>query len=91
MTIFPIAAVSRADSRDGEAFGRWRFDAEEVYIASVGGASTVTMAFEFLVPTGYEPIGLTVKNARVVLGEDPAGDPRAFAWVDLRFAAFTSG
>lgn len=91
MTIFPIAAVSRADSRDGEAFGRWRYDAEEVYIASVGGASTVTMAFEFLLPTGYEPIGLTVKNARVDLREKPAGEPRAFPSVARRDAAITSG
>ncbi|MFI4898756.1 MAG: hypothetical protein ACIARR_13145, partial [Phycisphaerales bacterium JB059] len=55
------------------------------------GASTVTMAFEFLVPSGYEPIGLTVKNARVDLRDDPAGDPRAFASVDRRDAAITSG
>jgi len=66
VTIHPIATIS--ESRDGPD-GRWRFDSNDVFINSVGGKTTVTMGFEFIVPTGYTPIGLTVKGVRVVLDE----------------------
>lgn len=90
-TVYPVAAISQAQASDGDLFGRWRYDAEDVYIASVGGASAVKMAFEFLVPSGYQPIGLSVKNARINLGDAGAGDPTSYASTSRRDAAITSG
>ncbi len=91
-TIFPIASVSQAQASDGDLFGRWRYDAEDVFIASVGGASSVKMAFEFIVPTGYTPIAISVKNARLSLDDEaPAAKPTAYANASRRDAAITSG
>jgi hypothetical protein len=64
-TIFPLAAISESNT-PGE-FGRWRFDAESVFISSTGGKSRVPMAFEFAV---------FVKNVRV--GIDSISDPVEF-------------
>lgn len=64
MGIQPMAMISQA-SGDKPALGRWRFDASETYIASVGGASDAMMAFEFLVPKGSTPLALYVKGMRV--------------------------
>lgn len=65
-TIFPVAVISQAQS-EKVGFARFRFDAPETYISSIGGASETRMGFEFPVPPGYEPIALYVKNARVAL------------------------
>ena len=89
--IYPIAAISQAQARDGDLFGRWRYDAEDVYIASVGGASAVKMAFEFLVPSGYEPIGLSVKNARIELDDLPSIETSSYDSTSQRDAAINSG
>jgi uncharacterized membrane protein required for colicin V production len=62
-TIFPSAVIS--ESSEPGQFGRWRFDANEVYISSTGGKSKVPMAFEYIVPTGSSPVALFVKNIRV--------------------------
>ena len=63
MSAFPIAVIS--ESSNADQFGRWRFDANDVFITSVGGKSRSLMAFEYVVPTGYTPIALYVKNIRV--------------------------
>jgi len=63
---FPLAAVSQASAGEN-VYGRWRYNSDGVHIASVGGASTATMAFEFMLRPGDEPIGLFVKNVRVNL------------------------
>jgi len=68
-TIFPIAVISES-SEPGE-FGRWRFDAEGVYITSTGGKSKVSMGFEFAVPQGHTPVALFVKNIRIKADEFP--------------------
>lgn len=62
-TIFPIAAISEGADADGR-IGRWKFDANDVFISSVGGQSQSTIGFEFIVPEGFEPIGLSVRQAR---------------------------
>jgi hypothetical protein len=67
-TIFPSAVISQADSAS-PAMGRWRYDAERIFIASVGGGSDAVMAFEFAIPVGYKPKYLYVKNIRVELTE----------------------
>lgn len=66
-TIFPSAVIS--ESSEPGQFGRWRFDANDVYISSTGGKSKVPMAFEYLVPTGSTPVALFVKNIRVSTDE----------------------
>ncbi len=68
--IFPMAVVSQADSTS-PAMGRWRYDAERIFIASVGGASDAVMGFEFPIPTGFKPKYLYVKNIRVDLPAEP--------------------
>jgi len=92
IAVYPVAVISQARAEDGDLFGRWRFDAEEVFIASVGGASVVRMAFEYVVPTGYEPIALRVKNNRLELDDAPqAAKPKAYATVQQRDRAIESG
>jgi len=59
----PVAMVTQ--SRDGSSNGRFRFDAKEVFLASVGAASTATMSFEFPLKPGETAKHLLVKNIRV--------------------------
>jgi hypothetical protein len=85
----PVAMISQAEAGEADVYGRWRFDAEEVFIASVGGASRVNMAFEFVVPEGYTPEAFMIKNTRVMLdGDEP---DQTFASASSRFAAVNSG
>ncbi|MEC9373407.1 MAG: CvpA family protein [Planctomycetota bacterium] len=67
----PFAVVSQADG-SGAAAARFRFADPAPAIASPSAASQVTMAFEFLLPPGAEPVDLLVKNARARLGGVPA-------------------
>lgn len=66
-TIFPAAVISES-STPGE-YGRWRFDANDVYISSTGGKSKVPMGFEFVVPASASPVAVFVKNNRVEVDE----------------------
>lgn len=68
-TVFPAAVISESQT-PGE-FGRWRFDADGVFITSTGGKSKVPMGFEFVVPQGHTPVSLFVKNVRVPNAELP--------------------
>ena len=86
--VFPVAMISQASSGE-TVYGRWRFDAEGVQLASVGGASTVSAALEFLVPAGAEPIGLFIKGVRVEL--DGSATPTAYASAQDRDANVTDG
>lgn len=85
---FPVALVSQAEASEADLFGRWRFDGAETYIASVGGATTVDMGFEFVVPQGYDPLALYMKNTRVMVGDI---EPRRFPSPAARDAAVASG
>lgn len=87
--VFPVAMISQAESSD-DRLGRWRFDSDELLLASVGGASTVDLALEFVVPAGAEPIGLFVKGVRVELGED-APKPVRYADAADRYTVVESG
>jgi len=62
--LHPITVISRT-AGDTLQLGRFRFDAPEVFVSSVGGASEVKMAFEFVVPPEAEPVELLVKNVRI--------------------------
>jgi len=66
----PIALVTQAKS-DRVSYGRFRFDADEAFLASVGAASNATMAFEFPVPPRATPTFVLVKNIRVPVDRYP--------------------
>ncbi len=83
----PFAAVSRA-AGDLLIAGRWRFDAPDVFVPSVGGASEAVMAFEFAVPPGATVTDLLVKNVRRGIDGMPAA--QEFASPADRDAAVTS-
>ncbi|MCC6971120.1 MAG: hypothetical protein IT434_12975 [Phycisphaerales bacterium] len=59
----PIAVVTQAESSKTN-FARFRYNARDLHLASVGAASKTVMAFEFLVPKDFKPVGLFVKNIR---------------------------
>jgi len=62
--IFPNAIVSKAEA--GKiAIARFRYDAKDTFLASLGGDSESNWAFEFLVPPDQTPIGIVVKGTRV--------------------------
>jgi hypothetical protein len=85
----PVALISQARSDNATLFGRWKFDGDEVFIASVGGAAIANMAFEFVVPAGATPRAISIRNTRVLLDDAPA--PTAFPTPASRFAAVSSG
>ncbi len=87
MTAFPIAAIS--ESSEADMFGRWRFDANDIFITSVGGKSRVLMSFEYVIPTGYTPIAMYVKNVRVSTSSLP--DPVEYANITERDRVILSG
>ncbi len=62
----PVAMVSQANQTkpDKVDYARWKFESSDAFIASVGGGEDPIMAFEFLVPRGYEAIGLAVRGVR---------------------------
>ena len=67
----PIAMISQAKG-DSVAFGRWRFDAKDVLLGSVGSANDPIMLFEFVVPKyaagdELQPVALYVKGVRLDL------------------------
>jgi hypothetical protein len=65
-------AVDNLQPGEEPAYARFRFDGNDVFFSSVGGASQTLMTFEFAVPSGYRPIGLYIKGSR---WEVPAGAP----------------
>jgi len=68
--LYPVAVISQVDAAN-KGYARWRFNAK-LFIWSAGGASQTVMAFEFAVPRGFDPIGLSVKNTRVRVTAQPA-------------------
>ncbi|TVQ31392.1 MAG: hypothetical protein EA376_09800 [Phycisphaeraceae bacterium] len=73
VTMHPIAVVSRA-AGDALAAGRFRFDAPNIFVPSVGGATEAIMAFEFVVPPDVEPLDIRVKNIRRAVSALPAAE-----------------
>ncbi len=58
-------AVITQTAGDALQYGRFRFDGQGVFVASVGGASQTTMGFEFPIPAGATVTDVLVKNVRV--------------------------
>lgn len=76
-TVYPIAAIGQAEAST-PTVARFRFDARDVYLASVGGSSEAIFAFEFIVPPGLDPVALTVKGIRQQIVDHPTlGKPMA--------------
>lgn len=86
-TLFPIALISQADSTSND-LGRWRFSSKDQFVSSVGGASQATFAFEFLVPGGYTPKHLYVRNVRTDISGAPSGQ---FSSTNQRDRSISSG
>lgn len=62
-TLYPIAVATRA-AADQVMFARFRLDSQ-IYIAAAGAGADTKMAFEFVIPPGFEALALYVKNARI--------------------------
>ncbi len=90
MAMHPVAVICQGQASD-VAFGRFRFDQRDIFVGSVGGASEVRMGFDFVVPQGYNPILLYVKNARLDLEAEGAPQPTKFASAGARDGAVRSG
>lgn len=88
IAVHPFAMISQAEGNRPD-LGRWRFDRPEIYIASPGGAAEPVMAFEFIVPRGYEPVAIDVKGLRRTVDEIQA--PKAMASTAERDAAIRTG
>ncbi|MEQ9095312.1 MAG: CvpA family protein [Phycisphaerales bacterium] len=66
----PSAVISQADAEE-PTLARFRFDADETFIASVGGGAKAIMAFDFALPRGYRPIAIYIRGARQQLEKQP--------------------
>ncbi len=88
MPLHPIAVVSRTDNPAKKNYARFRFDARELYIPSVGGDANTTMAFEFVVPRGYRPAAIYLKSTRYDI---PGGKAEVYDSPASRDAAVKSG
>jgi hypothetical protein len=73
VSLHPIAVLTRVADPSRIAYARFRFDSDQMFIASVGGESDAMMAFEFAVPSGYRPIALYVKGVRQPLHDRSPG------------------
>ncbi len=108
IVVHPIAVTSQADPSVVAAnqnqgsntttapvlpvWGRWRYDAADIFIASVGGGSEALFGFEFLVPPGYKPMALYVKGVRTRLDEGALANPKhTFASASARDAFLLGG
>lgn len=66
----PSAVITQADAQE-PTLARFRFDADESFIASVGGGAKAIMAFEFALPRTYRPIAIYIRGARIELDKEP--------------------
>jgi hypothetical protein len=72
----PIAVIAAADAKDGGLY-RFRFDAADIHIASVGGGANAEFVYEFILPPNAVPQSMIVKNTRIDLGQLRDGQPIA--------------
>jgi hypothetical protein len=86
--IQPISCIAPPDAGSTSHY-RFRFDANEVFIATKGGASETSFVFEFIVPPGHKPLSLIVKNNRLDVTPESGLKSASFASVQARDAAIT--
>lgn len=75
-TLHPVAVVTNMGIEGlppdtPAASARFRYNGNDVFFASVGGAADAGMWFEFAIPSGFRPIGLYIKNVRWEVPEAP--------------------
>lgn len=87
--VFPIA-VSSQSTPELPAIARWRYDAKDVFIASIGGGSDALFAFEFPCPPGFSPKAIYVKGIRAMLNTS-GKQPDNYATASDRDRAIASG
>lgn len=66
----PSAVISQAEAEE-KTLARFRFDADESFIASVGGGAKAVMAFDFALPRTYRPIAIYIRGVRKELSKEP--------------------
>ncbi|MBN8644406.1 MAG: hypothetical protein J0L61_04095 [Planctomycetes bacterium] len=62
VAVHPAAIVARPEA--GQGMYRFRMDAPDIFIGSVGGGSNAVFAVEFVVPKGATPTDLYIKGTR---------------------------
>jgi hypothetical protein len=87
MTAFPFAVVARAQA-DKTEYVRFRYDSQNIHMASVGADAQPRFGFEFMVPPEFEPIAVYVKNIRQTFAADVK--KRDFAGASSRDSAVGS-
>ncbi len=85
----PFSIVATPEAGSGRMH-RFPINANELFIPSVGGASTSYFSFEFLVPQGAEVSDLVIKNYRVPASELPDAGVR-YASAAQRDEAIATG
>ncbi|MDX2114469.1 MAG: hypothetical protein SFZ24_02445 [Planctomycetota bacterium] len=88
--VSPIAVIAPPEAA-AESLYRFRFDAKESFIASQGGGAEAVFAFEFIVPEGYTPAALFVKNTRADLTSGSSLASASYDTFRLRDRAIQSG
>lgn len=91
VALHPIAVVTNVDDPTKKAFAHFRYNADNTYTASVGGAADAVMAFEFPVPARYKPLALYIKGVRVDLTERFDKPTATFSDPSQRDEAIRSG
>lgn len=84
MTLYPVALLSQADIPLQELgrvpippiYARFRFDNRDLFLASVGGGSESKFGMEFVVPPGYTPKALFVRNIRHAVDQPATAKPK---------------
>ncbi|MEO1007207.1 MAG: hypothetical protein AAFX79_01415 [Planctomycetota bacterium] len=69
----PSAVISQAEG-DDPSLVRFRYDSDELFIASVGGSGEPVMVFEFAVEPGFHPIAIYFRGARQQLSGEPGAE-----------------
>jgi hypothetical protein len=87
--IHPAAIVARPEA--GAGMYRFRMDAPDIFIPSVGGGSSAVFAPEFIVPKGATPADLIVKGTRYELSALDASKAVAYASTNGRDDAIRNG
>lgn len=88
--IHPVAVVAQSEAGKNTLF-RFRFDAAEAFISSVGGGSDSLFAFEFIVPENATPIDLLIKNTRAPVDADAGLAEKSYRTTTDRDAAVRDG
>ena len=73
-----------APNLDESRNSKWQIelDANDIFVPTVGGAAENIFVFEFVVPPGYQPTFLTLKNARKDIAKTPTFDQSLNGWQD---------